>query len=110
MKATMAETLCKPCKEAVQALRGADLEKFRNEVGPEWEIVGEHQMEKQYVFKNFKEALAFTNKVGALAEQLGHHPEIYLAWGRVTLILWTHKVDGLTERDFTLAAKADKLL
>jgi 4a-hydroxytetrahydrobiopterin dehydratase len=66
-------------------------------------------LEKEYKFKNFREALTFTNKVGELAESQGHHPDIYLAWGLVKLTIWTHKVEGLTESDFILAAKAEKL-
>ena len=73
-------------------------------------MVAEHHLQKEYKFKDFREALAFTNKVGALAEAQQHHPDIYLAWGKVKLTLWTHKIDGLTESDFVMAAKSDKLL
>jgi len=71
-------------------------------------VVQEHHLEKAYAFKDFKEALAFTNAVGEIAEREGHHPDIYLAWGKVGLSIWTHKIDGLTESDFVLAAKADQ--
>ena len=67
-------------------------------------------LEKEYGFENFREALKFTNRVGNLAEAEGHHPDIHLSWGRVRLLIWTHKIDGLTESDFILAAKADALL
>jgi len=67
----------------------------------------EHHLEKEYRFRNFQEALDFTNKVGAIAQEEGHHPDIYLAWGLVKLSLWTHKIDGLSENDFILAAKCD---
>ena len=59
-------------------------------------------------FPDFKEALAYTNRVGELAESVGHHPDIHLAWGKVRLIVWTHKIDGLNEADFVFAAKADR--
>ena len=72
-------------------------------------MVDEHHLEKEYRFRNFREALAFTNKVGEMAEAQGHHPDIYLAWGKVRLTVWTHKIDGLTESDFVFAAKADAL-
>jgi 4a-hydroxytetrahydrobiopterin dehydratase len=75
-----------------------------------WQVMGERQLEKEYRFKDFREALGFTNKVGELAEAQGHHPDIYLAWGKVKLSIWTHKINGLTESDFVLAAKADRLL
>ena len=72
-------------------------------------VIDNHHLEKEFKFKDFREALSFTNKVGKLAEAQGHHPDIYLAWGKVRLTIWTHKVDGLTESDFVLAAKADRL-
>lgn len=73
------------------------------------EIIEEHHLEHEYKFKNFKEALEFTNKVGALAEQQGHHPDIFLAWGKVKITLFTHKIDGLSESDFIMAAKISEL-
>jgi 4a-hydroxytetrahydrobiopterin dehydratase len=75
-----------------------------------WRIVDEHHLEKEFKFKNFIDALAFTNKVGNLAEEQGHHPDIFLAWGKVKLTLWTHKINGLSESDFVLGAKAEQLL
>lgn len=72
-------------------------------------MVDEHHLEKEYCFQGFREALDFTNRVGALAEEEGHHPEILLAYGKVTIQLWTHKMDGLSESDFILAAKCDQL-
>ncbi|HEY2824317.1 MAG TPA: 4a-hydroxytetrahydrobiopterin dehydratase, partial [Gemmatimonadales bacterium] len=79
------------------------------ELGGGWRAVDQHHLEKEYAFKNFLEALAFTNKVGALAEAQGHHPDIYLAWGKVRITTWTHSINGLSEADFVLAAKADTL-
>jgi 4a-hydroxytetrahydrobiopterin dehydratase len=106
----LAEKQCVPCKGGVPPLKGANLAKLAGELGGGWQVVAEHQLEKEYSFRDFREALAFTNKVGALAEAQGHHPDIYLTWGKVKLTVWTHKVNGLTESDFVLAAKADKLL
>jgi 4a-hydroxytetrahydrobiopterin dehydratase len=91
-------------------LKGDELAKLAGELGGGWQVVAEHQLEKEYKFKDFREALAFTNKVGELAEAQGHHPDICLTWGKVKLAIWTHKIDGLTESDFVMAAKADKLL
>ena len=88
---------------------GERLTRLAGELDGGWQVVRDHQLEKEYRFEDFREALAFTNQVGELAEAEGHHPDIYLAWGRVKLVLWTHKIDGLTESDFVLAAKADKL-
>jgi 4a-hydroxytetrahydrobiopterin dehydratase len=105
----LAERECVPCKGGVPKLEGAELSKFANELGGDWKVVDGHQLEKEYKFKNFRDALAFTNDVGDLAELQGHHPDIFLAWGLVKLTIWTHKVDGLTESDFIFAAKADRL-
>ncbi len=103
------EKECVPCKGGVPALKGADLTRLAEELGPTWKIVNEHHLEKEYEFRNFREALDFTNRVGELAESQGHHPDIWLSWGKVKLTIWTHKVNGLTESDFILAAKADQL-
>ena len=83
---------------------------MQEKLGGGWKVVGEHHLEKEYTFKNFRTALDFTDRVGELAEAQGHHPDIYLAWGRVKLTIWTHKIDGLTESDFIFAAKADAAL
>lgn len=100
---------CVPCRGGVPPLKGADLELIHERLGASWRVVDEHHLEKEFTFKDFREALAFTNKIGELAEQQGHHPDILLAWGKVKVMIWTHKVDGLTESDFVLAAKIDRL-
>jgi 4a-hydroxytetrahydrobiopterin dehydratase len=105
----LAEKDCIPCKGGVAALKGTDLSNLAGQLKPGWRVVQEHHLEKEYTFDDFREALAFTNKVGELAEAQGHHPDIYLSWGKVKLVIWTHKIDGLTESDFILAAKADEL-
>jgi len=85
------------------------LNELLDKLGGGWQVVDEHRLEKEYRFKDFRSALAFTNRVGELAETQGHHPDIHLSWGKVKLILWTHKIAGLSESDFILAAKADML-
>ena len=105
----LAEKECAPCKGGTPPLKGAELETLSKKLGGEWKVVGEHHLEKEYKFKNFREALDFTNKVGELAERIQHHPDIYLAWGQVKLTLWTHKIDGLTDSDFVFAAKVNQL-
>jgi 4a-hydroxytetrahydrobiopterin dehydratase len=107
--ATLAEKDCVPCRGGVSKLEGNALKQLSSELGADWKVVNEHHLEKEYKFKDFREALDFTNKVGELAEAQGHHPDVYLAWGKVKLTIWTHKIDGLTESDFVLAAKADRL-
>lgn len=105
----LAEKECVPCKSGVSALKGKDVSELAQQLKPGWEVVREHHLEKTFKLKNFREALDFTNQVGELAEAEGHHPDIYLAWGEVKITIWTHKVDGLTESDFVLAAKIDRL-
>jgi 4a-hydroxytetrahydrobiopterin dehydratase len=80
-----------------------------NEQVPEWQVINEHHIRRQFKFSDFKQALAFVNRVGELAEEQGHHPDILLTWGKAEITLWTHKVDGLTESDFIMAAKIDRL-
>ena len=101
---------CIPCKGGVPPLKGQKLDTLHAQLGLTWQVVMEHHLEKEYKFKNFREALAFTNQVGELAEAQNHHPDFYLAWGKVKLTLWTHKIDGLTESDFVMAAKVEQLL
>ena len=74
-----------------------------------WTVTRDHHIEKDFAFPDFKTALEFVNKVGAIAEAQGHHPDMFLAWGQVGVKIWTHKIDGLTESDFILAAKIDEL-
>ena len=91
-------------------LTGDALQALHKQLGNDWQVIAGHHLEKEYGFKNFAEALAFTNQLGALAEEIFHHPDIFLAWGKVRVTLWTHKIDGLNEADFIFAAKADALL
>ena len=100
---------CVPCKGGVPPLAGAELNKLEKELGADWKVANGHHLEKEFKFKNFRDALAFTNQVGELAETQNHHPDIYLAWGKVKITLWTHKIDGLTESDFVMAAKIEAL-
>jgi 4a-hydroxytetrahydrobiopterin dehydratase len=110
MASELAEKQCVPCRGGVPPLKGKELTALLEKLGGGWTIAGEHHLEKEYKFKNFREALDFTNRVGEIAEAQGHHPDIYLAWGKVKITVWTHKIDGLTESDFVLAAKADAAL
>ncbi len=104
----LAQKTCVPCKGGVPPLGGTDLQRLADQV-PEWKVVEEHHIERTFDFSNFREALEFTNRVGELAEEQGHHPDIFLAWGKAGIKIWTHKIDGLTESDFVMAAKIDAL-
>ena len=106
----LAQETCIPCRDGVPPLKGEELDALQEKLGNGWQIINEHHLEKEYIFADFRQALDFTVKVGEVAENQGHHPDIYLAWGKVKLAIWTHKIDGLTESDFILAAKADQEL
>jgi len=105
----LADEKCIPCRGGVPALAGEELAALARELGNGWRVIDGHHLEKEHAFPDFAEALAFTNRVGALAEEEGHHPDIYLAWGKVRITIWTHKIDGLSRGDFVLAAKIDRL-
>jgi len=107
IKTSFIKNKCRPCNDKEPPLKGEALANLQRELTDGWKVIGEHHLEKEYSFKNFKEALDFTNRVGAIAEEEGHHPDISLSWGKVKLQLWTHKIGGLSENDFILAAKAD---
>jgi 4a-hydroxytetrahydrobiopterin dehydratase len=99
---------CVPCRGGVPPLKGAELRALAAQLGGGWSLVDEHHLEKTFAFEDFRQALDFTNRVGEIAEHEGHHPDIYLGWGKAKHTIWTHKIDGLTESDFILAAKADE--
>lgn len=106
----LADRTCVPCQGGVPPLHGDALQDFARQLGGGWTVVNGHHLEKEFRFRNFRDALAFVNRVGAAAEQQGHHPDIEFGWGRVKLLVWTHKIGGLTESDFVFAAKADQAL
>lgn len=105
----LAQKECVPCKGGHPPLKGGELARLSGQLAAGWRVVNEHHLEREFKFPDFSHALAFTNQVGQLAESQNHHPDIYLAWGKVKLTLWTHKIDGLTESDFVFAAKVDQL-
>jgi len=99
---------CVPCRGGVPPLQGEEIERLKSQLS-DWEVVNEHHLKKNYGFSDFREALAFVNRVGELAEEQSHHPDICFGWGKAEITIWTHKIDGLTESDFILAAKIDQL-
>lgn len=106
--ANLASRQCVPCRGGVPPMRGEEIKEFLAEVEG-WEVLEEHHLRRKYKFGDFREALAFVNRVGALAESEGHHPDISFGWGYAEIRIWTHKIDGLTESDFILAAKIDAM-
>ncbi len=99
---------CVPCRGGVPSLKGEEVTKLQSQLQG-WEVVNEHHLRKEYKFADFKETQTFVNGVGDLAEAQWHHPDICFGWGRAEVTIWTHKIDGLTESDFILAAKIDQL-
>lgn len=108
MSEELAGKHCVPCEGGVDTLRGEALEEYLGRVDGRWRVVDEHHIEAELPFDDFAGALDFTNEVGRIAEEEGHHPEICLTWGRATVRIWTHAIDGLSENDFILAAKIDR--
>ena len=108
MSESLADKKCIPCAGGVDPLKGEALQDLMKELDSDWQLVEEHHLQRDFDFDDFKQALDFTNRVGAIAEEQGHHPDIFLTYGRVTVKIWTHKIDGLTESDFIFAAKVDR--
>jgi len=105
----LAERQCVPCRGGMPPMKGDEITEMSSQL-PDWQVVNEHHLQRNYRFKDFRESLDFVNRVGELAEEQGHHPDICFGWGKADITIWTHKIDGLTESDFVLAAKIDKLL
>lgn len=101
---------CIPCQGGVPPLKGESLTHLQKQLAGGWEVIQEHHLQKEFSFHNFQEALQFLNAIGFIAEEEGHHPDMHLfSYNKVKIELWTHKIDGLTESDFILAAKIDNL-
>lgn len=104
----LASRTCAPCAGGTPPMKPDEYIPLLNQLSG-WEVIQHHHLTKRYAFDDFAGALAFVNRIGALAEQEGHHPDMHLAWGSVGVQIFTHKIDGLSESDFVLAAKIDEL-
>ncbi len=102
--------VCVPCQGEMPPLKGKKLKTLKNHLGNDWNVIDEHHLEKEWELNDFQTALDITNRIGSLAEEQGHHPDIYLTWGKVGIKLWTHKIDGLPDSDFILVAKIDSII
>ena len=104
----LADNKCVPCRGGVPPMVRAKAEEMLKQLDSGWTLNKAGHLEKLHKFKDFAQALAFVNKIGAVAEEEGHHPDLYLAWGKCRVEIWTHKINGLTESDFYMAAKSDR--
>ena len=109
MSESLADKKCVPCRGGVPPLTAEQFGPLLSQLDG-WDVLDNHHLSKSYTFPDFAVALAFVNRVGGQAEEQGHHPDICLAWGKVRLDIWTHKIDGLTESDFIFAARCDRVL
>jgi 4a-hydroxytetrahydrobiopterin dehydratase len=105
----LASRRCEPCRAGTPPLTGEQIRPLAAELHPDWRVVAGHHLERLFEFDDFAAALAFTNRVGEIAEAQGHHPALLTEWGRVTVTWWTHKIKGLHRNDFIMAAKTDEL-
>ena len=104
----LAAKQCVPCRGGTPPLSEAEITPLLQQINPAWQVVDGHHLEREYRLKNFAEALAFTNLVGEIAETEFHHPDLFLAWGKVRVTIWSHKINGLSEADFVFSAKCDQ--
>lgn len=106
----LADNKCVPCRGGVPPMGSPKVQEMLQQLNSGWRVNGQGHLERQYSFPDFVKAMAFANRVGEIAEAEGHHPDLYISWGKCRLEIWTHKIGGLTESDFYLAAKADRAL
>ncbi len=105
----LAERNCEPCQSGVPPLSAEEMEPLMRQLDEGWKVVDDHHLHRVFRFKNFVRAMAFANGVGDMAEEQGHHPDLHIAWGKVGVEIWTHKIKGLHEADFVFAAKCEVL-
>lgn len=105
---SLADRQCIPCRGGVPPLPRERIEALLEQLEPGWTLTERGHLLRVYEFADFAQALKFANRLGAIAEEQGHHPDLHVAWGKCGVEIWTHKIDGLTESDFFLAAKADR--
>ena len=109
MSSDLAKMECKPCESGTPPLKGDALKQMQKRLNGGWQVLDEGRLEKQFKFPDFRHALEFVNRVGDIAEEINHHPDIYFTWGQARIQIWTHKIKGLSDNDFILAARIDEL-
>lgn len=106
---SLTQKKCTPCEGGIPPLKGDQLKPFLEQLNPEWNVVDEKKITRTYSFKTFVKAIEFVTSVADLAESEGHHPDFIVHYNKVTIELWTHKIDGLFDNDFIMAAKIDEI-
>lgn len=106
---SLAQTACEPCRGGMPPLRGDGIRELLEQLDPAWEVVDEHHLRRAFTFPDFAQPLALLVEVGRLAEEMGHHPDLHLSWGRLVVEIHTHAIDGLHLADFVLAAQIDEV-
>jgi 4a-hydroxytetrahydrobiopterin dehydratase len=109
MDSNLSQEKCIPCSVGTPVLEGKELEALMEEIEDDWELIEDKKIARKFKFDNFAKALEFVNKVGSIAEEKGHHPDIELGWGRAKIIFTTHKIDGLSRNDFIMASLVDEI-
>jgi 4a-hydroxytetrahydrobiopterin dehydratase len=110
IQASLAEQKCVPCAAGTPPLHKVEVERYLNELSEDWEVENFMKIKRKFLFQNFKQAMEFVNNIAAIAEEQHHHPDMHIFYNKVTIELWTHAIGGLSENDFIMAAKIDKLL
>jgi 4a-hydroxytetrahydrobiopterin dehydratase len=105
----LGEKKCRPCEGGVAPLDAKEIKELKRQIRNDWEIPGNKKLTREYLFVNYRHTMDFVNKVSELAEEEGHHPVMHVYYGRVVIEIWTHAIDGLSENDFILAYKIDKI-
>jgi 4a-hydroxytetrahydrobiopterin dehydratase len=105
---SLADQRCVPCRGGVPPLERSRTEQLLAQLDAGWRLNAQGHLERTYRFEDFVQAMGFANRLADVAEEEGHHPDLHIAWGKCTVEVWTHKINGLTESDFYIAAKADR--
>jgi 4a-hydroxytetrahydrobiopterin dehydratase len=100
---------CIPCEGGIPPLNEKEISEFKKQISASWEVVENNNLSREFFFVNYRHTIDFVNKVAAIAEEEGHHPVLHVYYGRIVVELWTHSISGLSENDFILAAKLDKI-
>lgn len=100
---------CKPCEGGIPPLNGKEIDSYKKLISPDWKIIDNNRITREFFLVSYRHTIDFVNKIADLAEEEGHHPVLHIYFGRAVVELWTHAINGLSENDFILAAKIDKL-